>query len=430
MEINRPGGPHQPPTARLCLLLFSAYAIMGAWLPVFSLHLDQLGFSPEQTAWASSTNAIGLLFAPLLWGQLADRWMASERCISLCALCTFLILWFLAGSTSPPTVFCLSVLVWFFLNPINGLSSSLVFRQLEHPERDFGRIRLWGTIGWAAASWCVTLWLKTRAWLGMEPGQLSDSLRLGGLAGLFVAVYALTLPHTPPHAPSDDSPGPRGLVRLIDAPVRALALFRDRTVVVFCACYFVLYVTYPFTQQLNPLLLKKIGIDAAILPVCLTIAQSSEVLFLALLPMLLRRRGMKVTMMLGGSAWTLGLILLGVGSPVWLVLAALGSHGIFICCFVVAGQVFVNRQATHDIRATAQGLLLFVSGSGLFLGHMLVGWIRDWTADDFHLAYAIAAVMSSFAVFAFYLGFASDAVRAISTRQPESLVDEVEIPGH
>ena len=44
----------------------------------------------------------------------------------------------------------------------------------------------------------------------------------------------------------------------------------------------------------------------------------------------------------------------GESAPLWFVLSALPTSGAFICCFVIAGQVFVNRQATHDIRASTQ----------------------------------------------------------------------------
>jgi MFS family permease len=392
--------------ARLSALVFLAFAILGAWVPVFSLHLKNRGFSAEATAWASSASAIGALIAPIPWGQIADRWLAMQRCISLCSLATCAGLWVVAELREPWTLVFVCIAMWFFLVPTIVLSTSLIFRQLQHPEREYGRIRMWGTVGWMAASWCLTAWFAVVGWragAGVTPvTDFTDSLRLGGLAAFVLALYALTLPHTPPG--KSQVPTRAWYARLVDAPLSALKLFRNWSFVVYCVCVFGFNVTLPFTIQLDPLLLKELQVNSELLPVCLTIAQSTEVLFLYLLPLLLRF-GTKPVMLAGGMSWTLGLGLLATGAPVWLVLASLVTRGVFICCFFIAGQVFVNRHATHDIRASAQGVLLLISGSGLLLGHLLVGWIRHVTHDRYDIAYLIASAVAGALVVLLLTGF-------------------------
>jgi hypothetical protein len=135
-------------------------------------------------------------------------------------------------------------------------------------------------------------------------------------------------------------------------------------------------VTIPFSSQVTPLLLQHLGMPLPWLTRSLTIAQSTEILALGLLPMLLLRLGTRGTMRLGLAAWTLALILLMVGQPLGLVLGSLTLNGLCICCYLVAGQVFINRQATGDIRASAQGLFSFINGIGLLSGNLLVGVVR------------------------------------------------------
>ena len=398
---------------RLAVQIFLAYAVMGAWVPVFSLYLTKLGFSPGATAWASATSAIGSVIAPLLWGQIADRWLAMERCISLCAAATGLGLWFLTTLDEPWEVFFACVAVWFFLIPLIGLTSSFVFRQLEHPERDFGKIRMWGTIGWMAANWLLTWWFaQLQGLVGRgDTVDFVDSLHLGSLAAFVVAVYALTLPHTPPGPAAEAEQSWLG--HLADAPLQALRLFRNRSCFVYCGCFFGFYITMPFTIQLNPLLLGREGISDDMKPILLTIAQSTEVVSLFLLPVLLGRFGTKTVMVIGCAMWTVGLAVLGVGS-LGFALGALATHGLFITCFVVTGQVFVNRQATHAIRASVQGVLVLVNGAGLLFGNLLVGWIRDLTADNFRTAYLAAAGLAGSLVLIFFFGFTGASSSAIS----------------
>jgi hypothetical protein len=160
-------------------------------------------------------------------------------------------------------------------------------------------------------------------------------------------------------------------------------------------------------------------------PIYLTIAQGPEVIFLFLLPGLLARLGGKTTMVLGAAVWTIELAALGLDLPVGVILAAFAAHGVFICCFLVAGQVFVNRQASHSIRASAQGILLFVSGSGLLLGHLLVGWIRDASGDNYRLAYLAASLLSASMAILFLAGFSNPLARPISQ---DHLVTGADIP--
>jgi hypothetical protein len=180
-------------------------------------------------------------------------------------------------------------------------------------------------------------------------------------------------------------------------------------------CVFGTYVTMPFPSQLNPLLLRALGVEDRWIPAALTVAQSSEIATLALLPYLLSRLRLRPTMRLGIASWTFGLVLLAVGSPLALALLALATHGVYICCFLVAGQVFVNRQAGHECRASAQGLIQFFGGVGLLGGNLLVGVLRAATGDDFSLVYAPAALVSSLLVVVFTLGFT--ATEAAAGRQ-------------
>ncbi len=390
---------------RLSVMIFLSFGVLGSWVPVFSHHLRSMQFTPGETALACSTNALGALLAPILWGQVADRWLAAERCMSLCSLVAGAFLWLLAGATQFWPVFGLCVGFWFFAIPVFSLGSSLIFRQLDKPERDFGKIRMWGTIGWVGSSWLLTAWFsmvqQTEA-----PPDLADSIRLGAIFALLLGFYALTLPHAPP-SPKRHNGSPRSIWRkLFDAPLLALKMFHQRAFAVYAACLFGVYVTMPFSMQVNPLLFKSLGFTDRWLPTILTIAQSTEVVMLLALPWLLKTFDLKPTMIVGLASWTLGLTVLAVGQPAWLVAPSLAAHGVFICCFLISGQVFVNKQADRDIRASAQGLLHWISGSGMLTGNLLVGLLRHLTDDYFPAIYAPAALTSAGLLAVFVVCFA------------------------
>ncbi len=374
---------------RLSVMMLLQYAILGAWAPVLGPYLSDLHFTFTETAWIWSTAALGSMLAPILWGQIADRWVAAEKCISLCAVVAGLMLWWASHAADPATFFWLFFVFWLFQMPLMSIGSALTFRHLEHPERQFGPIRVWGTIGWMAASWIFNIWLFR---YDSPRDHFDDSLRGGAIAAWLLAIYAFTLPATPP-LPPRLSPAHHGhWRRFLDAPVRAFQLFRIPAFAVLCVCLFVLYVSWPFNMQLTSLLVSRLTTDAKWLPTIMTLAQTTEVAALATLPFILGRLGQKRTMTVGIVSWCLALAALSIGGPFALVIPSLMLHGVFICCFLVAGQVFVNRIAHHDFRASSQGLLVLINGMGQFVGNFLVSLLREWTHDDYPRTFLPAAI--------------------------------------
>jgi MFS family permease len=396
-EIRTPNLQRQ-----FAFLMFLNYGAQGAFLPLFSRRLDELGFAPIEIGWSCATQPLASLIGPIVVGQLADRYFAAQRCLSVCAFLAGILFWIMAGLTEPWSVFGLSLAIWLVLGPANTLCATMCFHHLLNPERDFGSVRLWGTIGWVTASWIVPVWLYVAdvVWNLVLPtestsGVLGDIFRLAGVISFALAAFALTLPHTPP----------RHGAETWFAPVAALQRLRGRSFRVYFTCSFGLCMTLPFMMQLAPLLLKNLDVPDRWIAPALTTGQTMEVTSLALLPMLLLRFSVRGTMLIGATAWTMLLTALMIGRPTWLVISSLSLNGLFICCFVVAGQVFVNSRAPADVRASAQALLTFVNGLGMLAGNLLVGWVRHAFAGEFQPTFAVGACIAACLTMVLLLAF-------------------------
>lgn len=392
---------------RLSLLMFLNFTILGAWVPVLSPFLNQLECTPRQAAWIFAANALAAILAPVFWGQIADRWLAAERCILICCWSAGAILWLVAASTEPILIFWGCLFFWMFMIPAVSLGATMSFRHLRNPDKEYGRVRLWGTIGWIAVGWLLTGWFRFRYGGDGAAPAYADALRLGAACCWITGVYAWTLPHTPPVSVPGGGPQAAGwLTRAFGAPLSALQLFRHRSFAVLCACLLIVYLTFALSLQLTALLVRQhLGSREEWLPLLQTLAQSTEVATLALLPVFLVRLGQKGTMLLGLAAWTVALTVFSIGAPSWLVIASLGLHGIFVGCFVVAGQLFINRLARDDMRASAQGLIQLINGLGLLTGHFVVGWLRTDVGEDYSRAFVLGAIVAGMLVVAFGAGF-------------------------
>jgi MFS family permease len=384
--------------------MFLQYAPAGAVIPLFSLRLYGLGFSSLEIAAACATQPLATLLAPVVAGQVADRWWPAERLLAVCGLLSGIALWFLARLTDPAAVFGVALLFWLLLAPAMTLGTALCFAQLPNPGRDYSAVRLWGTVGWVAACWVVGCWLMPPGSWGLgespawSPSGLGDAFRVGGLFAFALGAYALTLPHTPPARTF------QGRV----APWAAVKAMRSRAMAVYWLCVGGVCVTMAFTSQVTPLLLRALGYLDSQIAWLLTISQATEVAALAALPMLLTRLGIKGTLGLGLGAWAAALALLSVGTPRGLVVGSLTLNGLCICCFFVAGQVFVNSRARPDVRASAQALIHFMIGFGMLGGHLLVGWARRQFEGAFRPTFLVAAVIAAGLGMAFLVGFPAD----------------------
>lgn len=387
---------------RLSILMLLQWAIPGSVIPLLSVHLEQsLHFGRLETAWCCATQAVAAVVSSHFAGQIADRWFSAEKAMAVYAALSGLALFLLAELGTPLGVFFGAFAFWLVAGPMLLMGTTVCLCNLRDSPREFGPIRMWGTVGWMAVGWVVA------AWLGLSPSlfparhpPLSDAFRIGGLIAFALAAYALTLPPTPPR--------PRVGAGRRFAPFQAGRLLRARPFFVYCVCLLGTSLTFPLTTQNTPLLLDRVGVPRAWLSAALTIAQASEIVLLGVYPILLLRLGLRAMMLLGLAAWLMSLSMMAVGRPVALVLGSQLLNGFFVTGFMIAGQLYVDGLADDDLRASVQGLLSFAAGLGLIAGNLLAGGLREATGGELPPTFAIGAGITAVLVVLFLVGFRSD----------------------
>jgi MFS family permease len=115
----------------------------------------------------------------------------------------------------------------------------------------------------------------------------------------------------------------------------------------------------------------------------MVIGQYFEIGFLVLLPLFLRRLGMKWVLALGMLAWGVRYALFSVGDPFGVLLLGVALHGVCFDFFFAAGFIHVDNTAPKDIRASGQALFSFLTyGVGMWLGSNLSGVLKDVFTHD------------------------------------------------
>ena len=353
---------------RFWIMMFLQYAIWGAWAPVLSNYLlNDLGFTGFQAGWIFAMLPIATIISPFIGGQLADRYFATEKVIAFLQLIGGVLLLVMSQVTSYGAMMALMFFYCLFFAPTLALTNSIAMINLKDSEEEFGRIRVWGTIGWIAAGWMLTGW----RYLDVNIALGGDMLFLAGVMSLIMGFQSFSLPHTPPQK--------EGVNPL--AFLDALKMLKNRDFLIFIGITFIVATELEFYYLLTAPFLTSttIGITSASLPAIMTIAQFAEMfVMIFLLSVFLKKYGMRNTLAIGVIAWPLRYIIFAIGKPVWLVVASLTLHGFCYVFFFVAAFIYVDKIAPRDIRASAQSFIaIIVLGVGRGLGSIFAGKIMD-----------------------------------------------------
>ena len=375
---------------KLSVMMFLQYFVWGLWLPALYQRLGSNGLDLGNTriAWISAAYGIGSIVAPFLVGQVADRYFATEKVMAFAHFFGGLLLIASAYATTFWPLFLLLLLYCSLYMPTMALSNSISFRSMgEGNQNSFPLIRMFGAIGWIAAGFFYAGYLNAgdlpsfRGFYGLSwvgPPTNRDCLRLAGFVSLFYGIYCLFLPHTPPTPVAVDSPSRLPGAKKRSAMLEVLGLLRDRSFASLIVVSGLIGIMLAFYfQQENPFL-EAIGISVKDITMYMSFGQVAETLLIGLVPLSVAKFGVKNTMMIGAGAWALRFGISAIGTPKWLMISTIGLHGFCFGFFFVVAQMYVDKAAGEDIKASAQNFFVFVVyGLGTVIGNLLAGKIRD-----------------------------------------------------
>ena len=385
---------------KLSVMMFLEFFVWGAWFVTMGTFLDaNLSASGTQISLAYLTQSLGAIAAPFIVGLIADQFFSAQKVLGILHLAGAALL-FWASTLSTFGAFFPVILGYMILYmPTLALVNSVSFRQMTNPEKQFPAVRVLGTIGWIVAGLII-------GWLAWEQqGSLSLTFRMAAVASLILGVFSFLLPATPP-----TRHGEKATIRDI-LGLDALGLLKNRSYLVFFLSSIAICIPLAFYYNFTNLFLNEIGVQSA--AAVQSLGQVSEVLFLLLMPFLLVRLGVKITLAIGMAAWALRYVFFAfgdAGSLFWMLLIGIVLHGICYDFFFVAGQIYTDKFAGARFRSAAQGLITLATyGVGILIGSLVAGPIVDGfvTADghDWTQIWIVPAIIAGVVLVLFLILF-------------------------
>ena len=390
---------------KLFIMMVLQFFIWGAWLPLIFGYLPSLGFSPGEQAWILNAFPIAAIVGMFFSNQFADRNFAAEKFLAFSHLIGGLAMLGLAFTKSFWPFFGLMMIHCLLYVPTISITNSIAFASMKDAQKEFGIVRMGGTIGWILAAWPFTFilvdWDKVHAanaegftaWLGavLGSGLTGDALKsatkwtfvVAGVASLMLAAFSLLLPHTPPKKKAEgagESLAWLEAMKLLKHPF-VLVLW-----VVTLADSFVHNCYFNWTGSFLGAAVKDGGVGIPgnwIMPV-MSVGQIAEILTMFILGAKLKKLGWRTTMIvgiLGHAARFAVYAFLPEHKEVIILVQVL--HGICYAFFFATVYIFVDAYFPKDARASAQGLFnVMILGVGALLANSICPWLMQEKFTD------------------------------------------------
>ena len=351
---------------RLSFMMFLNYVIWGAWYVTLGTYLTAtLKFSGTQAGAVFGTSALACMVSPFFVGLIADRFFPTERVLAVLHLLGGIFLYFVTRSSgfTAVYVFMLGYCLCYF--PTIALANSLTLRHVQSPSRDFPLIRVFATLGWIVIGVVI-------GQLKVEAAKTPFFFAVG--TSLAMALFSLTLPHTPP--PNKNQVLDIRTVLGFDA----LVMLKKPSFAVFAVASVLACIPLTFYFSFTNAYLNEVHVQNAASKMAL--GQASEVIMMLLMPFILQRVTVKSILVMGMLAWSIRYALLAFGNAderMWMFYVAILLHGICYDFFFMTGQLYTDQEAPSNLRSAAQGFITFLTyGIGMFIGSFVSGTAVDY----------------------------------------------------
>ena len=388
---------------------FLEFAVWGAYLTCMGNYLGVAGLGAE-ISWFYAIQGIVSIFMPTLLGIVADKYIQPQRLLGLSHLIAGMAMmccWWMGysagfGAELPNkgafiAMYTLSVA---FYMPTLALSNTTAFTILKDngydTVKDFPPIRVLGTVGFIATMWfvnCAT-WDNGSFFFTLSENAHKFQYTymqffVSGLLSLVLFLYTFSLPECKLKSKAERAGEEKqSLMELFG--LNAFKLFKTKRMALFFIFSALLGMSLQVTNgYAGPFLTSFKGSADAVIAssfaannatLLTSISQISEALCILMIPFFLKRFGIKVVMLMSMFAWVFRFGLFGIGDPampgVLLFVLSCIVYGVAFDFFNVSGAMFVDRECSGDVKASAQGLfMLMTNGIGATIGTLAAGEI-------------------------------------------------------
>jgi PPP family 3-phenylpropionic acid transporter len=372
--------PHQSwpkQSFNFALFFFAYYGFIGVFSPYASLYFADKGMTAAQIGVLMSLIQVMRIFGPNLWGWVADhsqRRVLVLRITAMAALTVFSGMFF--GKTFAQ-FFAVMIAINMFTSAQGPLSEALMLSEMRGDLTHYGRVRLWGSVGFILT---VTV-----------AGHLLDWQGIGLMPWIALTMLGLVLVASCRMQESVHILGQHEVPSV-------KALLQKREVIAFFSSTFLMIAAHAALYVFYSLYLAQLGYSKTVIGLMWSLGVVAEIVFFYYQAPLFRRFGIQNLMMASLLIAVVRFLMIGfcAQSLFWLLIAQI-LHAATFGVHHSASVAMLQRWFSGSLQARGQALFISISyGLGGTLGGLILSALWDkFGAQTVYLAAAGFALAGS-----------------------------------
>lgn len=320
---------------------FIFYITMAAYA-YFNIYFSDIGLSSFQIGVVNAVpRGLSLVILPL-WGLITDYLQQNKKVLFIALSGTLAVILIFPAAASFWSLIIMMFLFAVFQNPIQPLSDSLLLDYLGEDAGQYGKFRLWGSIGYMLTVSLIGYFLEQTA-----------SRNLFAVYAVFIFMSILLLKGLP------ESRRDIKIFNLSDFS----KIFNNKKLFQFLLFVFILQTTMNANYVYFPLYIVDHGGGEFLLGLAMTLSSGSEIFAFFASEKIIEKLKMNRIVFLISLSFSIRWILLFLYPVKAIILASQLLHSLTFGLFYAVGVNYVSKISGEKFRATGQNIF-----SAVYLG--------------------------------------------------------------
>ena len=378
--------------SRFSSFYFFYYFFVGLFVPYWGIYLKSLSFSAFQIGTLLSLFQISRIFAPNLFGWLADKSGERAKWVKITSFCGVLGFLGIFWANTFYSIFFVMMAMSIFTSSTLPLAESLTLSHLEanKANSDYSRIRLWGSLGFIFASLALGIFIDNTGAKSLIYALL--------IAQIIIFLLSFVIPDK--------------VIKLKEGKKRSIweVLKRTEVIILLTGCALMVS-SHGLLYNFYSIFLQEQGYSNIIIGILWSIGVIFEILIFIMMPMILKQLTLKSVLLFSLLFAVIRFFLIGAfADSLSILILAQIMHAATFGSFHVASIQLISNFFNNEHQARGQSLYNSITyGVGGAIGGLGGGYLIDyWGAAN---TFVFSAILPLIGFIIIYLGL-SDKIKA------------------